>query len=388
MINRRLVALTCFAAFIVLGISSAILGPTLPSLSAAVALPLASAGVLRAARQVGSFAAIFGGGPLLDRRDTRLILVPGMLLMAAGLVGTVATGNLIFALAASLLLGVGTGFLDVGSNFAIGTLFTSNAGSVLAALHTFYGVGLSIGPLVAEWALVRQSDWRAAYLVPGILAVVFALLLLGQPIHGQRAASETATTGKKAIQWAPLLPLIVLIFMYNGAGTGIGDWISTHVQLVGGASIETAARVAALYGIALTTGRIISIGALRKFGNTRVLTVAIGLATLGAALIVLGGPVVEIVMVGVAMVGVGFGPIFPTVVALGGQQQPEVRGTVTSVLVGMAAVGGILLPVVQGWIGGGHNGGMIMTLAASLVMVGALIAMRTTQQAHAAVPEG
>jgi fucose permease len=116
--------------------------------------------------------------------------------------------------------------------------------------------------------------------------------------------------------------------------------------------------------------------------------VAIGLATLGAALIVLGGPVVEIVMVGVAMVGVGFGPVFPTVVALGGQQQPDVRGRVTSILVGMAAVGGIVLPVIQGWIGGGHSGGMVMTLAASLIMVGALIAMRAGWTQRIAVHQG
>src|SRR5437867_4127258 len=63
-------------------------------------------------------------------------------------------------------------------------------------------------------------------------------------------------------------------------------------------------------------------------------------------------------------------------------------GRVTSILVGMAAVGGILLPVIQGWIGGGHSGGMVMTLAASLVMVGALIAMRSGWSERIAVRQG
>ncbi len=380
MVNRRLVAIICFAAFIILGVASAILGPTLSDLSASVALSLESAGILRAARQIGAFIAIFGGGLLLDRRDTRLILVPAMLLMAAGLVGIAATGSLGFVLGASLLLGAGTGFLDVGSNFAIGALFTSSASSVLSALHSFYGLGLFIGPLVAEWALVRQGDWRGAYIVPGAVAVLLALLFLTQPIRKpdvspQPAARTTAKTN--GIQWLPLLPLIVLIFAYNGAGTGIQDWISTHMELVGHTSVETAARAAALYGLALTTGRVVSVFALRKLGNTRVLAAAISLATIGAALIVFGGSAVDLIMVGVAMVGVGFGPIFPTVVAIGGQQQPEARGAVTSILVGMASIGGIVIPVVQGWIGGGQSGGMIVTLVAALVLVVALVGMRS-----------
>jgi fucose permease len=390
MVNRRLVAIICFAAFIVLGIASAVLGPTLKDLSASVALPLESAGILRAARQIGAFLAIFGGGLLLDRRDTRLILVPGMLLMAAGLVGVAATGDLAFTLMASVFLGAGTGFLDVGSNFAIGALFKSNASSVLSALHSFYGVGLFVGPLVAEWALVQNGDWRAAYIVPGALCVVLAVLFLTQAIRKQDTASKQTTEvapKSSAVQWLPLLPLIVLIFTYNGAGTGIQDWISTHVRLVGHANVDTAARVAALYGLSLMTGRIISVGALRKFGNTRVLSGAIGLATVGAALIVFGGSVVEVIMVGVALVGVGFGPIFPTVVALGGQQQPHVRGTVTSILVGMASIGGIVLPVVQGWIGGGQSGGMIVTLVAALVLIAALVAMRTFQNGRVAIPQ-
>ncbi len=384
MTNRRLVALLCFIAFILLGISSAILGPTLPNLAAAVALPLASAGLLRAARQIGSFVAIIGAGPVLDRYDARLVVVPGMLLMAVGLVGSVLTGNLIFTLGAFLIAGVGTGFLDVGSNFAIGALYSANSSPVLAALHTFYGVGLTIGPLVAGWALAGQGDWRRSYILPGVVCVLVGALFAGVAIHRQdtmHPVTASTMTEKKsfAVQWAPLLPLIVLIFMYNGAGTGIGDWISTHAQLVAHSTEESAAGLASLYGFALTGGRLISIVALRQFGNRRVLIGAVGLATIGSSLILLAGPTIGLVSIGVLMVGVGFGPIFPTVVAIGGQQQPEVRGTVTSVLVGLAAVGGIIVPVVQGWIGGGHSGGMIVTLAASLIMVGALIAMRSTE---------
>jgi hypothetical protein len=45
---------------------------------------------------------------------------------------------------------------------------------------------------------------------------------------------------------------------------------------------------------------------------------------------------------------------------------------VTGILAGLAAIGGVLVPIVQGWIGNGQNGGMIVTLVATLIMVASL----------------
>jgi fucose permease len=153
----------------------------------------------------------------------------------------------------------------------------------------------------------------------------------------------------------------------------MSDWIAPQLQLVGGVDAGTAARVASLYGLALTAGRALGIFVLHRVGMLRVLAVAISVAVLGAALIVLAGPTVGLIAVGVLLVGVGFSPVYPTVIALAGQQQPENRGAVTGFVAGIGAIGAMIIPVIQGWVGGGHSGGMIVTLVAALIMVGALI---------------
>jgi fucose permease len=375
MTNRRNVAIVSFVAFVAMGITSSVLGPTLPNIAAALALPIEDAGILRAAQQIGMFGATLAGGYVLNRFSPRSVLVPGLILMAAGLILTINTGNLNVALVAMLLVGIGSGLLNLGANVAIVALYESNASAVLAALHTFFGLGLFGGPLIAEQVLRQPENWRTAYLVPAIasviLAIAFALIHMDSPRPAE-TTSPDQSGARRAIRWLPLLPLTLLLFTYNGAGNGIGDWIATHLQLVARAPADSAAQVTSLYGLALTAGRAISIVVLSRFGNMRVMAVAVGISIVGAALILLAGAQTGAVAVGVALVGLGFSPVYPTVIAIAGQQQPENRGAVTGIVAGIASLGGIVVPVIQGWVGAGQSGGMVVTLASALIMAASL----------------
>jgi fucose permease len=385
--NRRFMTLACFASFIVLGVASGILGPTLAALSGSVALPLAYAGGFRSIRQTGSFLSFMVSGPLLDRRDARWVLVPGTIMMALGLIGVAYSGNLAIAIIASLLIGFGGGFFDVASNYVIGVLYAAGAAALLSALHTFYGLGGSAGPLVAEWAQVQHGDWRLAYALIAAVSLVIGIAFMGMRFRKQPSNTKNATapapqpTAKPSsrINWLALLPMAVLIFAYNGAGSAMDTWIFTHARLVALSDVAEASRIASLYWIALTAGRTICVFALRRFGNIPIMRVGVGLSVVGSVLIVLAGSQSVLIAIGVGMVGLGFAPVYPVVIAMGGQQQPEARGMITGILSGLASLGGIIVPIIQGWIGGGQTGGVIVTLIASLVMVVALATMRKPQ---------
>ncbi len=375
---RRIVALICFAAFVVMGITTSILGPTLTSMTTTISLPIEDAGILRAIQQFGSVFSTFAGGYLLGRYALRNVITPGIVLMAFGLIGIGLSTSLLLTLAASLLLGIGTGVLNVGANVAISTLFTDKAAPVLSALHTCYGIGLFCGPLIAQQILKQPDRWWLAYVLTAAACLILSVLFFSLPRLIQApetAKNPEAPRSNTAVSWLPLIPLILLLFMYNGAGSGIADWIAPHLQLVASINASSASQVASLYGLMLTTGRAISVVALHRLGNLRALTLALTLALLGAGLIVLSGPAVGPVAVGVALVGLGFSPIYPTVIAMCGQQQPENRGIVTGMAAGIASIGGIIVPVLQGWVGAGHSGGMIVTLVCSLIMIGALTAI-------------
>jgi fucose permease len=378
MLNRRYITFACFVGFIVLGIFNSQLGPTLPSVAAAVALPLASAGIFRTARQIGILSGVLGGGRILDKQDARLVFGGGAFLTVAGLLGMITASRVEFMLAASLIMGIGSGMLDVGPNYVIPAIHTTNASSMLMLLHTFVGIGAAAGPLITAWAIEQRGDWRIAYIVTAIIVAGMGIVFMGMRINTrrqriahqeQKAADPTPRAEAEPVQWGPLVPLILLIFLYNGAGTGVADWIYTHLQLVANADVNAASQITSLFWAALTGGRLLTIPVLRRFGEIPTLIGALVIATIGAILIVAAGANVPLIALGVVLVSAGFSPIFPTVIALGGQQQPQARGTVTGTLGAFAAFGGMTIPVLQGWIGGGHNGGMIVPVVASVIML-------------------
>ncbi len=382
---NRLIALICFAGFIILGISATISGPTLPNLAEAISLPLADAGILRAVRQIGAVSATFLAGWLLDRHDIRRVMIPGALLLTFGLVLIVSTGNPLFVLAAMFIAGAGSGLYDVGTNYTIGAVFAASAAAVLAALHTFYGLGSSIGPLVAAWALNNQA-WHSAYLIGALLCLIMAAAfvgLRGVPQPHTHKASDLDGAASAAIPLLPLFCLAALIFMYAGAGTGLSDWLFTHLRLVANANVDTASGITSLYWIGLTGGRVVSIFVLRRLGSLLTMQISLALSTIGAVLLVVSGTQIVLIAIGVVLIGVGFAPVYPTVIALGGQLSATARGRITGLLSGAAAFGAMTVPVIQGWVGNGQNGGMIVTLIATVIMVGALVGVVRTQSAPA-----
>lgn len=384
MSNRCRVTVVCFVSFIVLGIANSILGPTLRDLAAGLNLPLSAAGILRSAQQIGLIIGTLISGRVLDRRSPRDVMLPGVLLMGIGLLGLANSSSALAGIITSVVVGIGFGLLNVGANVTIGTLYEANAGPPLAALHTFFGIGLFCGPLLAGWTQTITGDWRTVYVIAAALfagvAVWLTFSMSSEPMQAKTTPSTKNASSRPPIVWILLLPLMSLIFLYNGAGNGISDWLPTHLELAVHVSIPMAAQITSLYGLALTAGRLLSIEGLRKFGNMRVLAVAVGVAALGAAFILFGGQQIGVVTAGVVMIGVGFGPIYPTVIAIGGQQQPQNFSSVTAILAESSATGALIIPALQGQVGNGQDGGLGVTFVAALIMIVSLVLIYFTSK--------
>jgi fucose permease len=86
-------------------------------------------------------------------------------------------------------------------------------------------------------------------------------------------------------------------------------------------------------------------------------------------------PIVEFPIV--AIVGIGFGPIFPNMIAAGAERFPSRVASMTSIVAGGAALGGVALPWMMGvmLVASGRNSSIEVALAATLAMVAVLAAL-------------
>jgi fucose permease len=377
----RLWTAICFAAFIVTGISVNLLGSTLANLTERYGMPLADAGIFTALQAIGSTTSVLFFGRLLDRRDARWVLVGGTLLFGAGVLLLGYAPVLPLGLAGALLMGIGFGGMLAGPNYVIAALYESRAASALNALNVFYSLGAMGSAQLVTFAL-RGDDFRLAYLVAGLfmlaLTIPFATMRLRRP---QSAENQGA---RAPVNYLALIPFILLFFTYIGSEVGFGAWIFTQLSTVAQAPVETAALATSLFWAGQMFGRISGSLILRRLADETMLPLTILVIGLGTALLLAFQTNTSISILAAFIVGFGCGPVFPTTLGIVRKAYPTAHGTASGILIGLGNIGAIVLPWLQGQIGGGASGGMGLILVLSVIMLATAVVIQRWLRGRAA----
>lgn len=367
MTRPRLILLACYMAFIALGVCDTILGPTFESLSQRFAMPLDNAGIFTGVQFVSATAALLITGRLLDRINARFILAAGVLLIGIGTLLMSTATSLPAAFFAILLWGFGLGVLDVSPNVVVASLTPDNAAASLNLLNFFWGIGAIVGPQVVNFAL-GKGDFTLAYKVTGIFALALVIPFLNASV---RVRSITQSEGKQQrVYLIILLPFIVMLLLYVGVEKGIGGWLFTQLTRVARSTEATATIAVSIFWAGLAVARVLAGIVLRRLTDTQFLMLATILIFIGAGLIVVAPTVESLSLVSAFVMGLGCGPIFPTALAIAARAHPESRGTATGIMMSLGTVGAAAIPWIQGRIGGGVNGGMIVIVVLGVIMIG------------------
>lgn len=367
----------CFVAFAATGVSVNLLGSTLGSLSLRHALPLADAGIFTALQAVGSTTAVLIFGWLLDRRDPRWVLCGAALIFGGGVLLLGFAPTLPSALLGVLLMGVGFGGMLAGPNYVIATLYAARGASALNALNVFYSLGAMLSPQLVAFAL-RQGDFSLAYLIAGLVMLALVLPFTTIQLH-RREQHEVQSA---PVNYLALTPFILLFFTYIGTEVGFGAWIFTQLSTVAQAAAETAALAASVYWAGQMFGRIAGTIILRRIADEVLLPLTIVVIGVGVVLLLAFQTNASISTFAAFIVGFGCGPVFPTTLGIVRKAYPTAHGTASGILIGLGNIGAVVLPLIQGQIGGGNSGGMQLILALSAVMLVTAIVIQRSLMAR------
>jgi fucose permease len=338
--------------FFSIGVLSAGLGPTLPSLAQSMGSTLSETGILFTALFVGALASQIAGGPLTDRYGQRLMLFASLVLLAGGLTGVALSPTLPVAIASMLIAGLGDGVIIVAVNVAISQLFALRAVTALNILNIFFGVGATTGPLIAGLAL---QSWSTAVPVLWVVIMILipALLFIPRlnlgphrrpPKRGEADFDPKSSPYRSPFVWA----LGVLLLLYVGLEVGTGGWLAVYVDRTTSLDLDTATFIAASFWMALTSGRILGAVMGAWLRAETVLMIGLSTAATGGILMALGRGDPTLTVAAVVLMGLGLGPTYPTVVALITTFFKTAPGRATGVVVAMGSLGGTILPWLQG----------------------------------------
>ncbi len=342
-----------YFAFIAIAIPDGILNIAWTYMQTDFTVPLESLGVLLGVAMTGRLLTAFTSGSLIGRFGIARYLIGGVLLMMAGLSGYAFSPSWVTLLVAAFVAAMGAGALDAGLNTFVSAGYTTGQ---LNWLHAAYGVGVTLGPVVATYVIVTTGQsWRVSYwlaVIPAVIVVVlFVVTLAGWTLRSQTSA-EKAASPPASLRESLGVPLVLLgaaiFFMYGAVEIGVGNLANTLFVEGRGAPQETASFWISLYWASFTVGRIIMGFIADRFNPNVILRACMIGAVIGGAMLMLN-PVPLIGFLGIAVMGFSFAPMFATLIALtprrvGERHAPNAIG----IQVGIVGIGGAGLPFIAG----------------------------------------
>ena len=349
--------LVIFIAYIGLGIPDSLFGAAWPAIYADWGLPISYANFVNVIISCGTICSSIFSARIINRFGTAKVCIFSTALTAAGLFGYSVSGNLLFMCLFAIPLGLGAGAIDTALNNYVALRYSA---SQISFLHCFYGIGVSVSPYILSLLINGESGWHGGYRAAFFIQLGITLILLfTAPVWkkvrgGEASASEEkikTLTLRETAKIAGVKPTWLLFLSSCAIEWSCVNWGSTFLVEYKHASAELAARMITFYFIGVALGRFSSgiLGA--KLSSRQVIRIC--KYVLGAALLILLLPLSPYFSaVGLFLIGLGNGPLFPNFSSLtpqnfGEEASPFVMGTQ------MAAsnIGVLLAPLICGILG-------------------------------------
>ncbi|MGH9161092.1 MAG: MFS transporter [Vicinamibacteraceae bacterium] len=373
-VRTRLVVLAvlCVVAF-ASGLVISSIGPTIPDLARRVSSTPGALGALFTALFLGTLIAQSATFLWADRIGLRPVLLAGVLLYGCGTIGLAVSGSMTTLMFSALGMGIGWGFAGLTINVLPSQITTRRLSVALNFLNFCYAIGAIVGPLLVAFALRRWHSAGAALQTGGVLLLACAPPVMALVPRRAGVATVSLSATPQRLRSSPLLwTLGLLAFLYVGIENGTGGWTPTYLMHTLALDEARAASHTALFWIALCGGRLLGTLLGMRAGARLLLRWSLVGAVCGSALALITVGQHRPTLLALVIVGAAFGPIYASIVELVTSAFPRRPSAAMSVASALGAVGGMVLPWLQGisleWVGGWAMGAVLLAAATGMTL--------------------
>ncbi len=366
---RRASTAGYFGAFIIFGLLTAALGPTLLRLAGNTGSDTSKISLIFTAQALGYLTGSLAGGRLFDRLPGHKLLA-GVLLAIGILASFIPLISILWLLlAVFLLLGAMQGAIEVGSNTLLVWLYRDRVGPYMNALHFCFGIGAVLSPIIIARSAAASGNIAWVYWILAVSAIPVALWLVRLPSPNARSGSDQDQAVK--VNYLLVFLVALLLFLYVGAEASYGGWVYTYaVNKFPALADASAALLTAAFWGALTIGRLISIPLAVRLKPGPFLVGDLLGCLLSILVIVIWPESLSALWLGTLGLGLFMASFFPTTVTLAGQRM-QITGHISGWFFVGAGAGGMFLPWLIGQLFEVFGAGITI----SLITVDILLAM-------------
>lgn len=313
--QKSLLLAVIYLTFISLGLPDSLLGAAWPAMFEGLNVPIDYAGIISMIVAAGTVVSSLFSGKVIQSFGVAAVTTFSVLMTALALMGFSLSGEFLYLCLLAIPLGLGAGAVDSALNNYVALHHEARH---MNWLHSFWGVGAAIGPMIMAGHLVSGASWTKGYeTVAWIQLGLVMILVLSLPLWVRNKRRQEANSEEKSpslftiLQTFPgLKPALMVFFCYCTIEATFGLWGASYLVFEKGYEADQAARLTSLYFLGITIGRFFSGFLTAHFSNKQLVYLGQGVIGLGLGLLFL--PFSFTTISGFLLVGLGCAPIFPS----------------------------------------------------------------------------
>ncbi len=374
-----LLLLIIYLAYISLGLPDGLMGVAWPDIRTQFMLPMTAAGFLSILGTAGATVSSFSSGHILKRIGTGKMVLFSCMLTGIAIFGFSVAWVFPVMILFSIPHGIGAGGVDSALNHFVSKHLTSRH---MNWLHAFWGIGASIGPIIMTYSILWTNRWSNGFLIVAVIQLGLAVLFYFTLPEWNKVEGKRSKTDEQSIE--PQTPMtseindsiepeekkpkpsffarfitgfllifrqhglfasMLTFFFYVGAEATVGFWSATYLRDFRGVSTESAGLWVAIFYGSITAGRILFGSFVEKIGTSFAIKSGIVISLLGLVLLVFPISTTVLCPIGLALIGLGFAPMFPCVMQDTPLRFGSLSATAIGYQLGMANIGYTVLPL-------------------------------------------
>jgi len=349
MFNRKLVFSAACLGMLLFGIVLISLGSILPSITSKFNLDELSVGTLASILPFGILAGSLIFGPIVDRYGYKNLLIICSLLVFAGLEGIAFAESLYILQLCILLIGLGGGVINGGTNALVADISTNEKGASLSYLGVFFGIGALGMPAILG---ILSKSFSQSSIISGVgffvLIPVIFFIITKFPVPKQ-SQGFPIKEGFNLFKESILLLFGFVLFFESGMEGIVNNWTTTYLIKELNINSEDALFALSYFVAGMTVTRLFLGVILKKLRPYVVMYISLGIAFTGTIVMIITTNY-GVSVLGLILLGIGFAAGFPLALGYVGEIYSNLSGTAFSIVLVIALIGNMMINYLVGII--------------------------------------
>ena len=313
-----LLVIIIFVTYIGLGIPDSLFGTAWPAIYSEFDLPISYSNFVTGLMYTGTIISSLLSAKLTKKLDTPLVVALSTFLTAVAIFGFSFSKNMFMLCLCTIPLGLGAGAIDNVLNSYVALNYKATH---VNFLHCSYGVGVTLSPFLMSFALKNSNDWQGGYRTMFVFQLALTLMCflsipVWKKVKEQKAIEdETRVVSIPDLLKIPIARASLVVYFGSCAIESIClAWGSTFLVNSKGLTPDKAAAMITFYFIGMTLGRFLSGVFANQISPKKI--IVIGECVVLFAIILTFSKNSIIATVGLSLIGLGNGPVFPNMTHL------------------------------------------------------------------------